>query len=186
MTQPVQPMTDLQYPFALNQPFSLTIGTEEKQCGFLCPSVSQPKLWNNSWCGWHSPHSTTGVHVHEQQQKIIQGLDKSHKPLHITWYLGLRQATSLREQTEQADGGIPFPWERVSSYYCLLLSFDADFISGLAALALICSFLLSQSTRAMKPFWSCGSVSFSSHFFSRAKSVNLQVWVWFFSHLCIF
>lgn len=126
MTQPVQPMTDLQYPFAFNQPFSLTIGTEEKQRGFLCPSVSQPKLWNNSWCGWHSPHSTTGVHVHEQQQKTIQGLDKSRKPLHITWYLGLRQATSLREQTEQADGGIPLPWERVPGYYCLLLSFDAD------------------------------------------------------------
>lgn len=79
-----------------------------------------------------SPHSTTGAHGDEQQQIIVQGLDKPHQSLHIIWYLSLWQATSLlRQQVGMADGGLhPHRKESPPTVTCCFL-LTLTCISGL-------------------------------------------------------
>lgn len=99
-----------------------------------------------------SPHSTTGAHVDEQQQILVQGLDKPQQPLHIIGYLNLWQATSLlRQQVGLANEGLHSLQEGVSNYYYLLLSFTVDLYSGMASHPRG-RLLPSPSARAMKLF----------------------------------
>lgn len=74
-------------------------------------------------------HSSTSAHVHEQQQKIIQGLDTSFKSVSSGIWASGKQQVSLESKQ---DWGLHSSWERLSNSRCLLLAFGVAFQSWLA------------------------------------------------------